>query len=82
MGELAEEYDALACETAGKEDEDGAGRERVAVLGGVCGLASLYCAVRSMFYAPTHFDFAIFGRRISFHQLTRTFFNCCSSSAA
>lgn len=39
--ELAQEDDALASESAGEEDQDGAGCERVAVLGGVCGFAGL-----------------------------------------
>ena len=36
-----EENDALATEAASEEDEDSAGLERLAVLGGVCGLAGL-----------------------------------------
>jgi hypothetical protein len=39
--ELAQQDDALTAETAGKEDEDGAGGERIAVFGGVGGLAGL-----------------------------------------
>lgn len=42
LGELAEQDDALTAETAGEEDEDGAGGERVAVFGGVGGLAGLW----------------------------------------
>jgi hypothetical protein len=41
LGELAQEDDALAGEATGEEDEDGARLERLAVLGGVCGLAGL-----------------------------------------
>lgn len=41
LGELAQENDALAGEATGEENEDGAGLERLAVLGGVCGLAGL-----------------------------------------
>lgn len=41
LGELAHEYDALAAESTGEEDQDCAGCERVAVFGGVGGLAGL-----------------------------------------
>lgn len=39
--ELAQKHDALATESTRKEDEDGAGGERLAVFGGVCRLARL-----------------------------------------
>jgi hypothetical protein len=39
--ELAKQHNALAAETAGQEDEDGAGGEGFTVLGGVGGLAGL-----------------------------------------
>ena len=41
LGKLAQKNDALAGEATGKKDEDSAGLERLAVLGGVCGLAGL-----------------------------------------
>jgi hypothetical protein len=41
LRELAHEYDALAPEPAGEEDQNSAGSERVAVFGGVGGLAGL-----------------------------------------
>jgi len=54
--ELAQQYDALATEATGEEDKDGAGCERLAIFGGVCGLASLRHGTVSSF-AP-NYDYA------------------------
>lgn len=57
--ELAQENDALAGEATGEEDQDRAGLERLAVLGGVGGLAGLrLLACDSAISQPR--DFAVF----------------------
>lgn len=52
--ELAQEDDALAGKATGEKDEDSAGLKRLAVFGGVCGLAGLLMLACDRHIAASH----------------------------
>jgi hypothetical protein len=83
LGELAQKNDALAREATGEEDEDGAGLERLAVLGGVCGLAGLSLLAYDQHIAasPNRNTFGPISSRCWELESAHTFFMIASSSA-